>query len=33
LWFLDDDDRMEMMIDLAEFALKATTFGARPTKR
>jgi hypothetical protein len=33
LQFLDDDDWMEMMIGLTEFALKATTLSVHPTKR
>jgi hypothetical protein len=33
LRFFDDDDRMKMTIGLTEFALKAMTFDARPTKR
>jgi hypothetical protein len=28
LWFLDDDDRMKMTIDLTEFMLKAMTHDA-----
>jgi hypothetical protein len=28
-----DDDRMKTTIGLMEFVLKATTLGARPTKR
>jgi hypothetical protein len=33
LRFLDDGDRMKTTIDLTEYMLKATTRGARPTKR
>jgi hypothetical protein len=33
LRFLDDDDRMKMMIGLTELTLKAATLTARPTKR
>jgi hypothetical protein len=33
LRFLDDDNRMKMTIGLTEFALKAMTLDARPTKR
>jgi hypothetical protein len=33
LRLLDDDDRMETMIDLTEFVLKATTLNVRLTKK
>jgi hypothetical protein len=33
LWFLDDDDRVKMMIGLTEFALKVATLGTLPMKR
>jgi hypothetical protein len=31
--FLNDDDRMKMVIVLTKFALNAMTLDARPTKR
>jgi hypothetical protein len=33
LRFLDDDNRIKTTIGLTEFALKAATLDARPTKR
>jgi hypothetical protein len=33
LRLLDDDDGMETMIDLTEFALKVTTLNVRLTKK
>jgi hypothetical protein len=33
LRFLDDDNRMKTAIGLTKFTLKATTLGARSTKR
>jgi hypothetical protein len=33
LWFLDDDDRIKMMIGLIEFASKAMTLSACLMKR